>query len=73
MSEKIVYVQCNLNLRQDVLDLIDGEREIRNNGKRGRSLTANQIILEYFDMRTPKGIKVIAQGGKVALSVEEEE
>jgi hypothetical protein len=71
MSEKIIYVQCNLNLRQDVLNLVDGECEIRNNGKRGRSLTANQIILEYFDMRTPKNIAVTTVDGKPALTVEE--
>lgn len=48
----------NVNFRPEVYDLIQGECIIRRNGGKGFSLTLNQIILEYFDMRTPKNIAV---------------
>lgn len=48
------YEQRNVNLRREVCDLIEGECVLRNNGGRGFSLTINQIILEYFELRTPK-------------------
>ncbi|MGA2504237.1 MAG: hypothetical protein ABSG01_09125 [Anaerolineales bacterium] len=71
MSDRPVRIQRNVNFRPEVHDLIMGECAIRNNGENGFSLTLNQIILEYFDMRTPKGIKVTAVDGKAVLSVEE--
>jgi hypothetical protein len=70
MSKKITYVQCNINLRQDVCDLIEGECLLRKNGERGRSLTVNQIILEYFEMRTPRNMAVGEVDGKAALTID---
>ena len=73
MSETI-YRQCNLNLRQEVLDLLDGECELRNNGARGRSLTVNQILMEYFRMVTPRGTAVgVNETGKPVLTINEAE
>lgn len=55
---KTIHEQRNVNMRQDVCDLVEGECLLRNNGERGFSLTINQIILEYFEFRTPKNIAV---------------
>lgn len=71
MANRIIYVQRNINLRQEVFDLIEGEAVLRRNGEKGFSLTLNQIILEYFDMRTPKNIAVSSMDGEPALTVEE--
>ena len=57
-KQSIVLVRCSLNMRQDVLDLLDAESEIRRNEPRGRSQTLNQIILEYFENRTPQNVAV---------------
>jgi hypothetical protein len=48
----------NVNLRPEVYDLIQGECLIRRNGGKGFSLTLNQIVLEYFDFRTPKNVAI---------------
>ena len=72
MAVPIKYLQRNVNLRQDVSDLIEGECALRNNGGRGFSLTLNQIVLEYFEMTTPKGIALTMQDGKAAVTVDEE-
>jgi len=56
MEEK--FILRNVNLRSEVFDLIQGECIIRRNGGKGFSLTLNQIILEYFEFRTPKNIAV---------------
>jgi hypothetical protein len=58
MVNKINYEQRNVNMRQDVCDLVEGECLLRKNGERGFSLTINQIILEYFELRTPQHIEV---------------
>ena len=66
------------NFRPEVYDLIQGESVLRRNGGKGFSLTLNQIVLEYFAMRTPKGIAVSAEtttdGGaiKPVLTIEEQ-
>jgi hypothetical protein len=65
-------IMRNVNFRQEVYDLIQGECEIRRNGGKGFSLTINQIILEYFDLRTPKNIAVMSVDSKPVLTVEEE-
>jgi len=63
------YSQRNVNMRQDVLDLIEGECAIRRNGPRGFSLTLNQIVLEYFEMTTPRGVELaVNQDGKPLLA-----
>lgn len=72
MSKPITHVQRNVNLRQDVDDLIRGECLIRKNGERGFSLTLNQIVLEFFELRTPKGIALTTLEGKPALTIEDE-
>ena len=61
----------NVNFRPEVYDLIQGECAIRRNGGKGFSLTLNQIVLEYFEMITPKGIALTMQEGKPAITVEE--
>ena len=43
----------NVNLRPEVYDLIQGECLLRRNGGKGFSLTLNQIVLDYFEMRPP--------------------
>lgn len=59
----------NVNLRPEVYDLIQGECEIRRNGGKGFSLTLNQIVLEYFDLRTPQNIAIgkslVTDGGEM--------
>ena len=70
MPKKINHFQRNVNLRQDVCDLIEGECNIRKNGERGFSLTVNQIVLEYFDMRTPQNIAVKEIDGKPGLTID---
>jgi len=76
MSDKTIL--RNINLRPEVYDLIQGESALRRNGGKGFSLTLNQIVLEYFAMRTPKFIAVSAEtttdGGaiKPVLTIEEQ-
>jgi hypothetical protein len=73
MSEKTIhYIPRNVNLRRDVCDLIEGECNVRKNGERGFSLTINQIILEYFEIRTPKGAALAILGGEFALTLEKD-
>jgi len=69
MPEKSIL--RNVNLRPEVYDLIQGESVIRRNGGKGFSLTLNQIVLEYFDMRTPKNMAITSLDGKPVLTVEE--
>jgi hypothetical protein len=58
-----------VNFRPEVYDLIQGESVVRRNGGKGFSLTINQIVLEYFDMRTPKNVAIskqtITDGGAI--------
>jgi hypothetical protein len=70
MSKKVKHFQCNVNMRQDVRDLIEGECLIRKNGSRGFSLTVNQIILEYFEDRTPENVAIKAVDGKPVLTID---
>ncbi|TRZ49269.1 hypothetical protein D4S03_08535 [bacterium] len=71
MANRIIHEQHNVNLRQDVCDLIEGESLLRNNGEYGFSLTVNQIILEYFSMRTPQNIAVKkGADGKAELTID---
>lgn len=71
VSEKIGHIQRNVNFRKDVSDLVEGECLIRNNGGSGFSLTTNQIILEYFSMRTPQNIAVKkGADGKAELTID---
>lgn len=69
MANKTIHYQRNVNMRQDVCDLIEGECLVRKNGERGFSLTINQIILEFFEMRTPENIAVTEVGGKPGLTI----
>jgi len=58
-----------VNFRPDVFDLIEGECAIRRNGGKGFSLTLNQIVLEYFEMTTPRGVELaVNQDGKPLLA-----
>jgi hypothetical protein len=63
----------NVNFRQDAFDLIQGECSIRRNGGKGFSLTLNQIVLEYFEMRQPKDTAISTEilGGRPVLTIEE--
>lgn len=69
---KTDFKKRDVNFQPEVYDLIQGECEIRRNGGKGFSLTLNQIVLEYFDIRTPKGIIVAAKGVEAVLTIEEE-
>jgi hypothetical protein len=69
---KTNFKKRDVNFQPEVYDLIQGECEIRRNGGKGFSLTLNQIILDYFDMRTPKNIAVTSVDGKPVLTIEEE-
>jgi hypothetical protein len=70
MANRIIYEQRNVNLRQEVCDLIEGECLVRKNGERGFSLTINQIILEYFEMRTPKNMAIKKIDGKPGVTID---
>ena len=71
MASRIIREQHNVNLRQDVCYLVEGECLLRNNGEYGFSLTINQIILEYFSMRTPEHIAVKkGADGKAELTID---
>lgn len=63
-----------VNFRPEVYDLIQGECAVRRNGGKGFSLTLNQIVLEYFELTTPKGVALATSPeGKPSLTIEEEE
>jgi hypothetical protein len=67
---KTEFKKRDVNFQPEVFDLIQGECVIRRNGGKGFSLTLNQIVLEYFDLRTPKGI-AIGLEIKPTLTIEE--
>ncbi len=69
-KQSIVLVRCSLNMRQDVLDLLDAESEIRRNEPRGRSQTLNQIVLEYFEARTPQNVAVKYESGVPVVTID---
>lgn len=53
----------NINFRPEVYELIQGECEVRRNGGKGFSLTLNQIVLEFFESRTPAMAVQVSQLG----------
>jgi hypothetical protein len=69
MEKGIARIRKSVNLRQEVCDLIAGECLIRNNGESGFSLTLNQVVMEYFEMRTPRHVALGEVDGKAALTI----
>lgn len=49
MTEKQEYNQRNINLKTEIIELVENEIERRRNGERGFSLTVNQMLEEWLD------------------------
>jgi hypothetical protein len=51
MAKKNIMVRKSVNLRDDVVSVIEAECEKKRNGDNGFSLTLNQIVLKWLDFQ----------------------